>query len=445
MKGVAAWFIGCWSALLLSSLPATANELENIRVWPGSEHTRVVFDLTAAPEYSYFTLYDQQPYRLVVDLTNTTNAVDFDSLSFQSDVLHVIRPSNPPDQNDSRVVLELPDQSDVNLSTLPPDANRNHRLVIDIPVTSRAEPRVTRTTADREERPTRVVIDAGHGGRDPGSIGPSGLLEKHVTMAVAHKLADRINADPAMEAVLTRSGDYAVSLEERARKARREEADIFVSLHADSFRTSQPRGATVWVLSATRGEREYRRAVENPGRLEEELVHIGHTLQNAPGDNPYLGEALLHMRRSDAQHYTTLAAESVLGQLERITAIHRRDIREAGFAVLTSLGVPSILIELGFISNPEKEQKLGNSRHQEALAGAVYAGLRRHFIEHPPDNTLFARMADQNTITHVVAAGESLSVIAQEYQTSVQAIRERNELGTTMIRVGQTLEIPVDG
>lgn len=430
-------------AFSATSFSVQANEIENVRVWPSPERTRVVFDMQAEPHFTYFTLYKDGPKRLVIDFQQTQSKVDFNQVSSESLLLERIRLSTPPQNTTVRIVFEVTAAIEPTLFKLAPSGPYGHRLVVDLPGASLAqerEPRVVRT-AERnngEYRPVIIAIDAGHGGQDPGSVGPAGTYEKTVTLAVAQRLAAKINADPGMQAVLTRTGDYGLSLAQRALLIRRARADFFISIHADAFTTPQPRGASVWVLSRRRSETEYGRALENKERLSEELYELEPTL-NANSDDPFLARALLDMRRDDSMQDGSLAAAIFLEHLGKVTTLHRPQPQGASFAVLSNIGTPSVLVELGFISNPQKERLLRQTAHQEKLAQALYAGLRTHFTRHPVDGTLLAR---QESVRHVVARGESLSTLAQRYNTTVAAIVQVNALSSTNIRVGQELQIP---
>ncbi|HLV48247.1 MAG TPA: N-acetylmuramoyl-L-alanine amidase [Aliidiomarina sp.] len=428
-------------ALMLASAAASASTIDNVRVWPSPERTRIVFDVAAEPHYTYFTLYQNGPKRIVIDFQNTKNNVDLSAVDTDSLLLDRVRTSTPADNSSARIVLDVTAAVDPTIFKLAPSGPYGHRLVVDLPGTSivpEREQRVVRTAERGENRRVIIAIDAGHGGQDPGSIGPSGTYEKLVTLAVAQRLAAKINADPAMEAVLTRTGDYGLSLAQRALLIRKARADFFISIHADAFTTPQPRGASVWVLSRRRSETEYGRALENKERLSEELYELGPTLQ-ANSDDPFLARALLDMRRDDSMQDGSLAAGLLLEQLGRITTLHRPKPQGASFAVLSNIGTPSVLVELGFISNPQKERLLRSAAHQEKLATALYAGLRSHFIRHPVDGTI---LAHQQLQRHIVARGESLSILAQRYNTTVDAIVQFNDLGSTSIRIGQELQIP---
>lgn len=424
---------------MLWSFAATAGDaIESVRVWPAPDKTRIVFDLAAAPNHSYFTLYDSQPYRLVIDFRNTRNQLNLTAVEFDSLMVSRIRSSSPPQESTARVVIELSRQVDPVIFPLPPNERYGHRLVVDIPGQSVREDRVTRSLDAMQERPVIVAIDAGHGGEDPGSIGPTGLYEKNVTLPVAQRLADLINADPAMKAVLVRTGDYGVQLNQRNRIARRERADIFISIHADAFTSPQPRGASVWVLSRRRANTELGRWLENREQHSELLGGAGEVLSTNGGD-PYLARTLLDMSLDSSMSGGFEVANLLLNRLGTVTRVHRREPQAASFAVLNSPDIPSVLVELGFISNPQEEQQLRSSAHQQRLAQALYDGTREFFVRHPVDGTM---LANQRVRQHRVVSGESLSVLAQRYGTSVSAIQQHNKLTNSVLKVGQILEIP---
>ena len=425
-------------AMLWSFTAAAGETIDSVRVWPAPDKTRVVFDLGAAPAHSYFTLYDSKPYRLVIDFRNTQNQVNLDAVDFDSLMVERIRTSTPPQESTTRIVLELSRQVTPTIFALAPNERYGHRLVVDIPGQSVREERVTRSLDGMAERPVIVAIDAGHGGEDPGSIGPSGLYEKNVTLPVAQKLAALINADPAMKAVLVRTGDYGVQLTQRNRIARRERADIFVSIHADAFTTPQPRGASVWVLSRRRANTELGRWLENREQHSELLGGAGEVLSTNGGD-PYLARTLLDMSIDSSMSGGFDVANIMLNRLGAVTRVHRREPQAASFAVLNSPDIPSVLVELGFISNPQEEQQLRSASHQQRLAQALYEGTREFFIRYPVEGTI---LANQRVRQHRVESGESLSILAQRYRTSVRAIQQHNNLSGTVLRVGQVLEIP---
>ncbi len=433
------WMTG-WlvAALCLMGSVAHANTIKNVRVWPAPDNTRVVFDLSQSPDYSYFTLYDAKPYRLVIDFNDTKRGIDLSQVDPASLLIHKIRTSTPKSKNSTRIVLELSDKIEVNVFTLPANDRYGERLVVDLPGRS-IERKNTPLRADQlEERKVTVAIDAGHGGDDPGSIGPRGTYEKHVVLKVAKALADLINRDPAMQAFLIRTDDYYVGLKARTLKAEEIKADLLVSVHADAFTTPQPRGASVWVLSSRRANNEMGRLLEDKERISDVLGGVD-TKIKSEDTYGYLNKALIDMTMGHAMSSAFEMAEEVLAELNRVTRLHKKKPQHASLAVLTSGNVPSMLVETGFISNPHEEQQLLSNKHQQQLARAIYQGVRNYFTRRPPDGTLFATSRSSQ---HVVKSGESLSVLAHRYNTSIKAIKARNGLKSNVLQVGQVLEIP---
>jgi N-acetylmuramoyl-L-alanine amidase len=232
----------------------------------------------------------------------------------------------------------------------------------------------------RIDRLVIVAIDPGHGGEDPGAVGPSGLREKDVVLAVALKLRDRINSVPGMRAMLTRDADFFVPLHERVRKARRVQADLFVSIHADAFFTPQARGASVFALSETGASSAAARWMANK---ENAADGIGGANLAAVKDEQ-LRRALVEMSTTAQIKDSLKIGREVLERIGKVGALHKRSVEQAGFAVLKAPDIPSILVETAFISNPEEEAKLRDGHYQDQLVEALHTGIRRYFARNPP-------------------------------------------------------------
>ncbi|EKO3396602.1 N-acetylmuramoyl-L-alanine amidase [Vibrio fluvialis] len=440
-----------WLALATAFLAsaAQANVLEGVRVWPSPDETRVVIDVKSEVDFSYFTL--SGPDRLVVDLKQTSLGTKLPVNVSDSAILTKIRASSPPEKSTYRLVLELKKKSAPQLFKLAPTpgGQYGHRLVIDLPhgenssqpaAKPSSETKVSRDASQLYGTADIVVaIDAGHGGEDPGSIGPTRKYEKDVTLSVAKKLADQIDAVPGMKAVLTRRGDYFVNLNKRSEIARKNKAHLLVSIHADAFHTPQPRGGSVFVLNTRRANTEIARWVENHEQQSELLGGAGEVLAKNNADRN-VSQTLLDLQFSHSQKEGYKVATNILREMGKVAYLHKREPVNASLAVLKSPDIPSVLVETGFISNPSEEKLLFQRSHQDKLAHALTKALVQYFEDNPPEGTLFANRG--KTQKHKVQRGESLSVIASKYGTSVDEIVQTNKLKSNSLAVGQVLTIP---
>ncbi|MBY6187658.1 N-acetylmuramoyl-L-alanine amidase [Marinobacter hydrocarbonoclasticus] len=426
------WMMAGVMGLILTLMagPAMANQLERIRISHSPEKTRVVLDMAAKPDYSAFRLTG--PDRLVVDLKRTRLKADLSALEKASPLIRRIRTSNPQGDGDLRLVLDLTQSASHKTSALGASGQGFHRLVLDLMPTSRSPA----TVAAEPGRNVVIAIDAGHGGKDPGSIGPSGTYEKDVVLPIAQRLKAKIDATPGFEAFLVREGDYFVSLDARSAKARKKRADLLVSIHADAFTSPQPRGASVWVLSLRRANSEMGRWLERDDKLSE-LRGIGEVISESSQDDPHLQRTFLDLARENSMMESQALAGNMLKEMGRITRLHKSKPQFASLAVLKSPDFPSLLVETGFISNPHEERQLKDPAHQRKMANALAVAIQSHFRSNPPRDSLLAQRQ-----THRVKSGESLSVIARRYQVSVTALKNANQLKSDTVRIGQELVIP---
>ena len=429
-----------WVVLLaLCSFSVWAdNSIESVRVWPSPDKTRVVFDLSETPEYSYFMLNQQKPYRLVIDFNNTKLNTGLTNLGKDSLLVRKVRTSSPKNNRSSRIVIELNSKTEPNLFVLPANESYKDRLVVDLPGKSVERSGPAKSIDELKDRKVTIAIDAGHCGDDPGSIGPRGTYEKNVVIKIARALAKMINDDPGMQAFLVRTGDYYLGLNERPQKAWDAKADFFVSIHADAFRTPQPRGGSVWVLSKRRADSEVGRWLENREQ-ESELLGGVTDILSKNSHEPYLAETLLDMSMDSSIAGAYSAARHIIDEMSSVTKMHKTKPQAASLAVLKSPDKPSLLVETGFISNPDEERLLTSNAHQQKMARALYNGIRRYFVSNPIDNTY---LANQNSFTYTVKSGDSLSVLAQRYNTTVKAIKTENNLRSNVLKIGQKITIP---
>ncbi|EAS41042.1 LysM peptidoglycan-binding domain-containing protein [Photobacterium profundum] len=433
---------------LFSSIVA-ANELKGVRVWPAPDETRVVLDMKSEATYSYFTL--TKPNRLVVDLKTTSLKTKLPVIVSDSAVLTKIRSSSAPDKGSFRLVFETKTGMTPKLFTLAPtpDGHYGYRLVLDLPhgkaasIAQKEKPPGKVTTNQQAQLPSGrddiiIAIDPGHGGEDPGSIGPTRKYEKNVTLAVSKKVAAKINATSGMKAVMTRSSDYFVNLNKRSEIARKNKSHLLVSIHADGFTKPQPRGASVWVLNTRRANSEIGRWLEQQEK-QSELLGGGDVL-SGDNDDQYLSMAVLDLQFGNSTKEGYEVATNVLKEISKVTRLHKSKPEHASLAVLKSPDIPSLLVETGFITNPTEERLLNSSSHQNKLANAIYKGILAYFETNPPEGTLFA--SRKGGVKHKVTSGQSLSVIAKRYGVSISSIKSVNNLKSNNLHIGQVLIIP---
>jgi N-acetylmuramoyl-L-alanine amidase len=431
--------------LLVTGSAAGAATVQNVRAWSGPEGTRVVFELSGPVEHRVFALAN--PDRVVIDLPNASAAVGLNLIDPKGAVTALRTGARPG--GELRLVLELNDTARPKTFLLAPHEQYGHRLVVDLPP-SQATAVVRRAPQPSTDsgRDVVVVIDAGHGGEDPGASGRGGAREKDVVLAIARKLATEVNNQPGMRAVLVRDGDYFVSHRKRMEIAHAARADFFISIHADSYRDSQAKGATVYVLSDKGASDE---AALLLAQRENASDLIGGV--SLADKDQLLARVLLDLSQSAALNASTAAGQRLIRRMSTVTAMRRREVQQAPFLVLKSPDIPSVLVETAYISNPREEASLRSAKYQSALAAALKQGIVDYFAVNPPEGSYFAShtpaaspvpaaTAAVTPVRHVIARGETLSEIAERYRVSSASIRRTNSLRTDVLRVGQVLTIP---
>jgi N-acetylmuramoyl-L-alanine amidase len=389
-------FAGAAMTLLVSPVGQAATNILAVRVWPARDYTRVTLEYQQPIAFTHQIV--KNPERLVVDL----EGVEFNSvlqslpnkISETDPYIKLIRAGrNKPGV--VRLVIELKAEIQPQVFMLKPVGEYGHRLVLDLYPTVADDPLLAlleklETQPDKapakeprqEPQVTRmvtIVLDPGHGGEDPGAIGRGGSYEKNVTLEVARRLKAKIDAEPNMRSLLTRDGDYFIPLHQRVQKARRVQADLFVSVHADAFIKPTARGSSVFVLSengASSSAARWLAQRENAADL------IGGV--NLDVKDPHLARTLLDLSQTATLNDSLKLGKSVLGELGGVNTLHKPHVEQAGFAVLKAPDIPSILIETAFISNPDEERRLNDDAYQEKMAEAILRGIKGYFAKNPP-------------------------------------------------------------
>jgi len=364
--------------------PARAVEVRAVRLWASAEGTQVVLELSGSAKHSLLML--KNPDRVVLDVS----AAHLSAAARKppaAGVVKEVRMARRPN-GELRVVLDLtrPIRAKSFLAT--PNDHYGYRLVVDLGGAVAADAPIKAEHARPEARDLIIAIDAGHGGEDPGAIGMHGTREKDVTLAIARALERDVDAEPGMRAVLTRNGDYFVPLRDRMRRARAQQADLFVSIHADSIRDRAVDGSSVYILSQRGATSEAARWLaerENAADL------IGGVSLEDKGD--LLASVLLDLSQTASLSASETAAEHVLHQLNLVGEVRKPMVQQAGFMVLKSPDIPSMLVETAYISNPAEEQRLRGVAHQAKLAAAIHQGLKEYFYSDPPAGSRIAQIA----------------------------------------------------
>lgn len=398
-------------ALLLVARPIQAATLSNIQVNNSLSNAEVTLTFAdGSPDYKFFPLHS--PERLVIDLKQSGEIIGLPMKLPAGDLVKVIRASQPPTSQHKRIVLELAAaakaqaslkqvagqyqvvftlstgkgnsattfnnsaQSAQSRSNAVPDK----QLKMNSPSAAVPVPVKTNKTMPKGSKQVVIAIDAGHGGKDPGAIGKNGYREKDVTLSVARKLYAKLDADPMFKPAMTRDGDYFISVSGRSDVARKKNANMLVSIHADSAPNSRARGASVWVLSNRRANSELGSWLEQREKQSELLGGAGDALNGA---DPYLSQAVLDLQFGHSQRVGYDVAVHVIRQLRKVGNIHKSSPEHASLGVLRSPDIPSILVETGFISNSAEEQLLKSDAYQEQVAEAIHQGLRQYFLANP--------------------------------------------------------------
>lgn len=423
------------SCNLVISTQLLSAEINGIRFWQDPEKTRVVLDLSDKVSYKVFTLGN--PSRLVIDIKGGGLKLDLKKLAKPVKLVKDVRYSFK--KKNLRIVFDLDQKITSKDFLLKPYQKYGHRLVVDL--RTRKSTKIIAKTIDQyvisNNRDIVIAIDAGHGGEDPGASGAKGTREKSVTLTVAKILARKINQLKGYKAVLTRSGDFYVGLVKRTQIARKQKADLFISIHADGFNDPKVKGASVWVLSTKGANSEMGRWLEEREKSSDLLGGV----ENLSNKDPLVAQVLLdlsmHYSTGESQKFAAIVKSELTNKLKKM---HGKNIRKANFAVLRMPDIPAVLVELAFISNPSEERMLKTKPYQNKLANAILKGTLKYFKANAPDGSLIAALGEAKT--HQVKSGDTLSEIAQKYSVTLSQLRSFNGLKNDSLRIRQIIKIP---
>jgi N-acetylmuramoyl-L-alanine amidase len=494
---------------------AQAATVQKLRVWRAEDYSRIVLDLSEPVGYNL--VLASNPNRIILTLSRTDLTASIDKLPLTTTPIEIVR-SSVIDDVDLRLVFDLKRKISPKSFLLKKSEGNSDRLVIDLydaaeTANAPASNHLTATkpkaaspaseptniesvmndetknskAANNSAAPTNnastnnastnnvpttnasavngrqilIAVDAGHGGADSGALGPTGMREKNVTLAIAKELTRVIDAQPGYSARLTRSGDYFVELQKRRDLARDMKADLFISVHADSFTDSSAYGASVFALSRKGATSEMARFLAQRENESDLIGRVGGV--SLEDKDPQLAGVLVDLSMTSTVNSSLQVGSNVLTAISAISPLHARHVEQAGFVVLKSPDVPSILVETGFISNVSESRKLASTDYREQMAQSIFKGVRQYFAQHPPANTHASsanavaentsveksskkKIVTQSDVTlvrkHVVISGDTLTDIALQYKVSTTKIRKANNMKTDIVKLGQTLKIP---
>lgn len=457
----------CFLLLLLwvsSSLQAAS--VGSVRLWPAPDHVRLVFDISGPVDYQVFEL--DNPHRVVIDINKAQLATDLTRLDLKNSPIRKVR-SGIRNGADLRVVLDLDRAIQTRSFLLKPNGQYGDRLVVDLltgetTVASEAKPKepekVVRSATDagNQQRDVIVVVDAGHGGEDPGAIGPNRLREKDVVLGIARELHRLLQQEKGFTSRMTRDGDYYIGLRQRTQMARKHNADLFVSIHADAFTRPEARGASVYAISERGATSETARWLAERENRSDLIGGVGGVSLDDK-DNTLAG-VLLDLSMTASLNASLSIGNQVLRSMGGVAKLHKPKVEQAAFVVLKSPDIPSLLVETGFISNPSEAKLLASKDYQRKMAEAIFQGIKGYFEEAPPPATYLAwkkhggaalvaaaepaavESQVSQMIRYVISQGDTLSSIAKRNNVSVMRLREVNGLANDQLRIGQVIHIP---
>jgi len=456
VRNIRCWYLLTISLLLVVSLFANVahaapklSELRSVTITPLNGKIKLSFKLSSTTKYKVFSL--PSPNRIVIDFKNTVALPN----AFKSSQRHLVAPltrirSSPRKGNDLRVVLDMESSTgvmsnikkikhgatvDVILSHASIKPNLNKKVQTVKEKASRYKKKPSSTPKVARSGQFVVVIDAGHGGKDPGAIGPSGTYEKDVVLQISKKLKKLIDQQRGMRAVMTRSSDKFIGLRERIQKASEYNANLFISVHANANRSRSVKGSSVYILSQSGASSEAARFI-----AARENAYFGKLGNNHfRNKNRMIRSVLLDLSKSSTLDRSYSLAKNVLAHMGKVNVLQRSGVESANFVVLKSLYIPSMLVEVAHISHPTEEKKLSQGDYQNNMAKAIFQGVKQYYKQHTPKMPRYAG----KTTRYIVKAGDTLSEVAERYNIPMSRLKKINDLSDAGLRVGQKLKIPI--
>lgn len=422
------------TGLAASAVPAISSaaknnntRVQNIRLSKNKGYVRLVFDLNNLADHSVFALH--KPERIVLDIKNTKMPHGMVDQIQANSLIRSIR-SGVRNKEDIRVVFDLSKEVAPRSFLLAPSGDSGHRLVIDLHDQKESIPLKKPTKRD-----VIIAIDAGHGGKDPGATGRSGTHEKVITLQIAKRLEKYINQQRGMKAVLIRKNDRFMRLRERIHKARDNNADLMISLHADSFPDPRARGSSIYALSVDGASSETARMLAE----KENAADLLFGDVSLAVEDQMVKEVLFDLSLTGTIESSLDIGNEILSEIKTVNRVHKKKVQQAGFAVLKAPNIPSVLLETAFLSNPREEKNLRSASHQQKVAKAITRGIGKYFARKaPPGTWLAATQGD-----YFINQGDDIRTIAEQHNVKTEDLRARNALYADNLRAGQVIKIPV--
>lgn len=426
LSGLVASAVPGFSSAAKAESKAVA-QVEDIRLANNDGYVRLVFDLDTNAEHSIFTLH--APERVVLDIKQAKMPHGMVDRVQANSLIRDIR-SGVRNGNNLRVVFDLSEEVTPRSFLLSPSGQSGPRLVLDLHNKNKSA-----KVKEASKRDVIIAIDAGHGGKDPGATGRAGTHEKVITLQIAKHLEKYINQQRGMQAVLVRKNDRYLRLRDRIEKARDYHADMMISLHADSFPDPRARGSSIYALSVDGASSETARMLAD----KENAADILFGDVDVAVEDQMVKEVLFDLSLTGTIESSLDMGSEILDQIKSVNKVHKKQVQQAGFAVLKAPNIPSVLLETAFLSNPKEEKKLRTTAHQQKVAKAITRGVNKYFARKAPPGTWLAASKAEYSVGH----GDKISTIAKQYNINEKDLRARNALYADSLKAGQVIKIPV--